>query len=300
MRKLFCSVIVLLIMSLINIANAANIKDYPRVAVMQFGNKAIMSDGLKHGDFAMCSEYAIYQLLASGWFDLIDYEQLSNIAKMHSINMSGFVDQSTTVQLGKFASAQFMIVGNVTGLTLKASELGVSSSKTGGIGGNKNTVTANVVIRIVDIETGRIVAAGMGNGSSSSTNIEIKFNKYRKNGSNTNSELNGVGGGDSLDSSIAQGEEENNTIIEEKLQENISSGIKNVEQTLIEGVSNQFNTREEASEINTYTITIGSKQVSDIQVRNALGKAVRDAIYGRAGLMTMLNGGKPVKIKTGF
>ena len=40
--------------------------------------------------------------------------------------------------------------------------------------------------------------------------------------------------------------------------------------------------------------------VSDIQVRNAISKAVRDAIYGKMGIMTTLNNGKPLKIKTGF
>lgn len=89
---------------------AADVHSYPTVAVMQFGNKAITSQGLRKYDFDSASEYAIYQLLASGWFDLVDYEQLSNIAKMHEINMSGLVDQSTAVQLGKFAGAQFMVV----------------------------------------------------------------------------------------------------------------------------------------------------------------------------------------------
>ena len=73
-------------------------------------------------------------MLASGWFDLVDYEQLSNIAKMHEINMSGLVDQSTAVQLGKFAGAQFMVVGNVTGLTSKESGLDYQHGRSGGLG----------------------------------------------------------------------------------------------------------------------------------------------------------------------
>ena len=57
---------------------ATDVYSYPTVAVMQFGNKAITSQGLRRYDFDSASEYAIYQLLASGWFDLVDYEQLSN------------------------------------------------------------------------------------------------------------------------------------------------------------------------------------------------------------------------------
>lgn len=49
-----------------------------------------------------------------------------------------------------------------------------------------------------------------------------------------------------------------------------------------------------------YKIQIGTAVVSDVQVRNAISKAVRDCIYGKMGLMTTLNGGKKLKIKTGF
>jgi len=161
-----------------NFANAANIKDYPTVAVMEFGNKAITSRGLRGHDMAMATEYAIYQLSACGWFDLVDYEQLSTIAKMHAINMSGLVDQGTAVQMGKFAGAQFMVIGNVTGLTTKENIAGVRAHNAK-VGNAQHVVNANVAVRIVDIETGRIVAAGIGKGSSTSTMTEIGFTKYR-------------------------------------------------------------------------------------------------------------------------
>ncbi len=161
-----------------NFVNAANIKDYPTVAVMEFGNKAITSRGLRGHDMAMATEYAIYQLSNCGWFDLIDYEQLSTIAKMHSINMSGLVDQGTAVQMGKVLGAQFMVIGNVTGLTAKENIAGVRAHNAKASNA-QHVVNANVTVRIVDIETGRIVAAGIGKGSSTSTMTEIGFTKYR-------------------------------------------------------------------------------------------------------------------------
>lgn len=316
MKKIVTLLVALVLLMLSSIANAANIKDFPRVAVMQFGNKAITTQGLQTGDFTLCSEYAIYQLLNSGWFDLVDYEQLSNIAKMHSINMSGLVDQSTAVQLGKFASAQFMVVGNVTGLTLKNSMLGAQAGNLGSVGGNKNTVTANVVMRIVDIETGRIVAAGIGSGSSSSTNAEIKFNLYRKNtsvntdgygGSGDNTDNIGSTGSDNYDnygnlqgennSGSNEGTDTSQTIPSADSQENLT-GTGDLP-TNSYPISDS-NPTPLYNEYETYSVKIGTFTVSDVQVRNALGKAVRDAVYGRTGLMTTLNGGKPLKIKTGF
>ena len=161
------------------VADAANIKDFPRVAVMNFGNKAITSRGLREHDFSSASEYAIYQLSASGWFDLVDYEQLSTIAKMHNVNMSGLVDPATVVAMGKFAGAEFMVIGNLTGLTTKENVLAYQHGGRGGIENAQHVVTANVTVRIVDIETGRIVVAGLGKGSSTSTHTELSFKKFR-------------------------------------------------------------------------------------------------------------------------
>ena len=244
---------------------AADVHSYPTVAVMQFGNKAITSQGLRRHDFDSASEYAIYQLLASGWFDLVDYEQLSNIAKMHEINMSGLVDQSTAVQLGKFAGAQFMVVGNVTGLTSKESGLDYQHGRSGGLGVDVRTVIANVAIRIVDIETGRIVGAGLGKGESASSNVEVVFDKYRKS---------------------------DNGIL--PILSNGSSGENEGEG---DNLNNSTYSREDGGE---YSIRIGSDTFSVVQVRNAISKAVRDAVYGNTGLMTMLNDGKKLKNKTGF
>ena len=248
-----------------NTAKAADVHSYPTVAVMQFGNKAITSQGLRRYDFDSASEYAIYQLLASGWFDLVDYEQLSNIAKMHEINMSGLVDQSTAVQLGKFAGAQFMVVGNVTGLTSKESGLDYQHGRSGGLGVDVRTVIANVAIRIVDIETGRIVGAGLGKGESASSNVEVVFDKYRKS---------------------------DNGIL--PILSNGSSGENEGEG---DNLNNSTYSREDGGE---YSIRIGSDTFSVVQVRNAISKAVRDAVYGNTGLMTMLNDGKKLKNKTGF
>lgn len=179
LKKTLRGVVLISAMLATSIAQATDIKDFPRVAVMNFGNKAITSQGLRDQDFSSATEYAIYQLSASGWFDLIDYEQLSTIANMHSINMSGLVDPSTAVEIGKFAGAEYMVVGYVTGLTTKENVLGYQHGDKGGFDNAQHVVTANVAVRIVDIKTGRIMVAGLGKGSSTSTYTELKFTKYR-------------------------------------------------------------------------------------------------------------------------
>lgn len=262
-RKVCWLVVLVIGLMSVTCAEAVGIKDHPRLAVMNFANKAIMSEGMRDQDFSSASEYALFQLSASDWFDLIDYEQMAAIAQMHSINMSGLVDASTAPAVGKFAAAQFVMVGALTGMTLKG-----SGPVVGGVGAKagitKNTVTANVTVRFVDVETLKIVGVGMGTGKSSSTSAEISFRPYR------NIE---------------------NWIIPRSTNININIGDGNTIN------NNGVITTADGGD---YFVRIGATDVSAVQVRNALGKAVRDAIYGKSGLLTMLNGGKDLKLKTDF
>ena len=163
---------VIVLIGVENIAKAANIKEHPSVAVMQFTDKAIKSnvEGIRGQDFSSAAEYAIVQLNASNWFDLVDYEQMTAIARMMSMYQSGLFDQSAAPMLGKFATAQFVLVGSLTGITAKESKAAVMS---------KHSVTANVTVRLVDVETLKIVGTGMGTGKSSSAKAEITFKPFR-------------------------------------------------------------------------------------------------------------------------
>ena len=258
MKKIFL-IAMLMIFCTTNFVDAATpIKNHPRIAVCEFANKAIISEGFRDQDYSSATEYAIYQLSAADWFDLIDYEQMVTVARMHSINRSGMFDPSTVPQLGKFLAAEYILVGSLTGMTAKESDV-----KVVGVGGTKYTVTANVTVRFVDVETLKIVGVGMGTGRSSSTKAEISFTPFR----------NAV-----------------NWIIPR--QTNIIIGDGNT-------INNTTISTGDTSD-GEYLVRIGAYEISMIQARNALSKAVKDAIYGDMGILTNLNGGNKLKIKTGF
>ena len=84
MKKFFLLTALIFGVIFTNFVEAANIKEHPRLAVMNFANKAITSQGLRDYDFTSASEYAIYQISASDWFDLIDYEQMATVARMQA------------------------------------------------------------------------------------------------------------------------------------------------------------------------------------------------------------------------
>ena len=77
-----------------------------------------------------------------------------------------------------------------------------------------------------------------------------------------------------------------------------TQSINQANNTTTASTTNQYVTYQREEE--NYSIVIGTVEVSDVQVRNAISKAVRDAIYGKTGIMTTLNNGKQLKIKTGF
>lgn len=262
MKKIFLLIVLIILGVTTSLEAATPIKNHPRIAVAEFANKAITSQGFRDQDYSSATEYAIYQLSAADWFDLIDYEQMVTVARMHSINRSGMFDPSTVPQLGKFLAAEYILVGSLTGMTVKESGLSIGAMGAKA-GGSKYTVTANVTVRFVDVETLKIVGVGMGTGTSASTRAEISFSPFRN---------------------------ATNWIVPK--QTNIIIGDGN---TINSGTISTGDTS-----FGEYSIKIGVTEVSMVQARNALSKAVRDAVYGKMGILTTLNGGKQLKIKTGF
>lgn len=258
MRKLLLFLLTTVMLCFSLTANAAFIKGRPVAVVLEMGEEAIMSEGLQRSDFRFATHAVLAQVAASQRFALVSYSQLNNIARVHQINMSGMIDETNAVRLGKIAAAKFMIIPTLTGLTSKNSDISYQHGNTGSIGNSRYKVTANVAIQVVDLETGIIVAAGMGNGSSTSSSSEITFNKYI-------SDFQILGQDPSVNDEAAEDDV-----------------------TIDAGTSNE------------YKIKIGTSNVTETQVRNAIAKAVKDAVFGDFGIITMANGGKKVKIKTPF
>ena len=153
-------------------------------------------------------------------------------------------------------------IGSLTGMTVKESGLSIGAMGAK-VGGSKYTVTANVTVRFVDVETPKIVGVGMGTGTSAFTSAEISFTPFR----------------------------------------NAANWIVPRQTNIIIGDGNTINNNTISTgdtSFGEYSVKIGAVEVSMVQARNALSKAVRDAVYGNMGILTTLNGGKKLKIKTGF
>jgi len=229
---------------IISVPCLAGLHDYPTVAVLNARCSAAISPDIALDDANIVSDFLIDNLLDSNYFMLVERDNLKAILDEQSLSMTGLVDSGTAVSVGKLAGAKYIIYNNIANLSTKESGIGYRNSAYGGTGFSKYTVTANIVARIIDTETGQIVLSGRGKGSSSSSNVEFGLDKRSQ--SSTIYKLYGRHG-------AIYGEE-----------------------TTTRGA--------------LHTIRIGSAEVSQVQVHNALSKAAEDVIYGDYGLISKLEG----------
>lgn len=175
-RKILMQV-VLLVSVLISSTCFAGLGNYPNIAVLNFGNKANVSNGLTLDDTGIVTDYVIEGLLDSDMFSIMERDQLQAVLSEHHLNLTGMVDPSTAVAIGKLTGVQYLVYGNVVGLSTKVTGVSYDNSVYGGIANKQYSVTANVTMRIIDVATGRLITAAHGQGTSTSTNSEFKLDK---------------------------------------------------------------------------------------------------------------------------
>lgn len=253
MRKILMQVV--LLMSLVISSTCfAGVGNYPNIAVLNFGNKANISNGLTLDDTGIVTDYVIEGLLDSDMFSVMERDQLQAVLSEHHLNLTGMVDPATAVSIGKLTGVEYLVYGNVVGLSTKITGISYTNSVAGGIANKQYSVTANVTIRIIDVATGRLIAAAHGVGSSTSTGSEFSLDRRKVN----------------ILNSTTTTEDSNNII----------NSTENIE--------------EEKGAL--HTIKIGTEEVSQIQVHNALHKAALDTIYNKNfGLLAKINGTAKIK-----
>ena len=160
-----------------NSVNAASITEHPNIAVLKFKNKAAIPKAIALKDASMVSDLVFEQLTDANCFKIIEREYLEDVLKEYSYNMSGIIDPSTAVQLGKQIGVSFLMVGSITGLSTSESGIEASDSEKGSIGGTKKAVVANISVRFIDVETGEVVLAASGTGKSSRAKAELTLKK---------------------------------------------------------------------------------------------------------------------------
>lgn len=140
---------------------AALIEKGASVAVMDLGVYKGTSDpdiNLLNAEKAS-SEYVIQRLAATNNFEVKDRTLILNV--LEKFNMLGLIDPDTAKKIGEILDIRYIVYGNVVDVSVAVGKAGVVV----------NTVKAHIVIRIMDIDTGKILMAAKGEGESASAFI---------------------------------------------------------------------------------------------------------------------------------
>ena len=136
------------------------------IVVMDF-ETSVPGHGWRVGQGA--SDMLITALVKTKKYKVYERDRLNSIMKEQKLQMSGAVDMSTAVQIGKLVGAKYIVTGAVT-------EFGVA--KTGAHGGGyfsvgKQHYRATVDVRAVNVQTGEIVFADTGSGALRSRAVSV-------------------------------------------------------------------------------------------------------------------------------
>lgn len=174
MKKMVCFLFTVITM-LFSATCFAGLNDYPTVAVVKFENKAAISNSLDTGDLSMAADLLTDELLASGMFDVVERDQLKAVLDEQYLGGTGLMDNATAAKIGNLVGAQYVVIGSITNLSSARSSGGIGMIDT-----TKNSVNCNVLARMIDVATGRVVLAGRGTGKSSRAGVELGFVQSRR------------------------------------------------------------------------------------------------------------------------
>ena len=147
--------------------------DKPRIAVLEFKNKAD-NQYWWHGGAEAMQDVFVTELVKSGKFRVMDREALAAIMREKNLALSGDIDPSTAVQAGKLIGVKYLLTGSVTEYGLD--DAGASGRSIGGLPSfsvKKRTFTAAANARLIDAETGEIVWADEARAEEKSRKIRV-------------------------------------------------------------------------------------------------------------------------------
>jgi curli biogenesis system outer membrane secretion channel CsgG len=171
--KRFLSVLACACLLAVAFAAAAEAADKPRIAVLEFQNKAD-SQYWWHGGGEAMADVFITELVKSGKFSVIEREQIDAIMREKGLTLSGDVSASTAMQIGKLLGVQYMLTGAVT--EYGRTEAGGHGRGVGGLPGfnaGKTTFVAAANARIFNVSTGEIVWADEARGEDSKVKVSV-------------------------------------------------------------------------------------------------------------------------------
>lgn len=122
----------------------------PKIAVLQFKNKA-NNQWWNRGGAESAQDVFITELSKSGKFDVLKREDLEELMQEKNLSLSGDVDPTTAVKVGKLLGVNYLLTGAVTQYGIVGREGG------GGLSAGTSPFVAAMNGRLIDTSTGKVV-----------------------------------------------------------------------------------------------------------------------------------------------
>ena len=147
-----------------------------RLGVMKFLSRA---EGVSDKQAEAIGDIFARILANSKAITVVERDRLDEIANEHQLLKEGRFEDEAVIELGKLMSCQYMLLGAVTNLERKTTEtdLWLVSEK-------KQSVSATLDIRVVDVTTSKIVLSFSESGSSSQKGSGFNFYGFQTNDQN--------------------------------------------------------------------------------------------------------------------
>ncbi len=156
-----------------NLVSAADKSTKPRIAVIEFKNKADNQWWYRGGAEA-AQDVFVTELVKSGKFRVVEREQLAALMQEKGLTLSGDVDPKSAIKVGKLLGVNYLLTGSVT--EYGTTEKGARGPGIGGLPGfsvGKKTFVAAMNARLIDTSTGEIVWADEGRAEESSSKVFV-------------------------------------------------------------------------------------------------------------------------------
>jgi curli biogenesis system outer membrane secretion channel CsgG len=161
-----CGVALLALVLVPALSNAAS-GEKPRIAVLEFKNKAD-NQWWYHGGAAAAQDVFVTELVKSGKFRVVDREQLEAMMQEKHLTQSGDIDPKTAMKLGKILGVNYLLTGAVT-------EYGNTdvSGGGGGVSAGKRKFVAALNARLINASTGEVLWADEASQEESSIKVSV-------------------------------------------------------------------------------------------------------------------------------
>ena len=172
MKKFFVTILICL-SSYTSASAAGLIEETAKIAVMDLGTheSAVPFDINIFNAGKAASEYLLQHLFEYGKFNIMDRTLVENKIQAAGLNTTGLIDPDTAKKIGEIVGADYLVYGNVNDVTL--SETGGGTAGVG-LDISKITVKAHIIVRVMEVETGKIISAAKGEGKSKGSFVRLK------------------------------------------------------------------------------------------------------------------------------